>query len=91
MIRATLYDPEAGTLTEGGEELLTRWRESSEDLLWVMIEGEEADKEEARDKKEAHDKEGARQGDTATRRQGGKATRRRGERATRRQSDRATR
>ena len=46
MIRATLYDPEAGTLTEGGEELLTRWRESSEDLLWVMIEGEEADKEE---------------------------------------------
>jgi magnesium transporter len=37
MIRALLYDPTANEQTAGGQELLGRWRDQSQTVLWVDL------------------------------------------------------
>ena len=45
MIRAALYDPDHGQVTEGEEELLSVWRESPRSQLWLTIEGNDLEAE----------------------------------------------
>jgi magnesium transporter len=37
VIRAVLFEPEAGTQTLGGEELIDAWRESARTVVWVDL------------------------------------------------------
>ena len=46
-MRATLYDPKQGKLLEGGVELVDEWERCPESLLWLMIEADDPQAEEA--------------------------------------------
>ncbi len=45
MLRALLYEPSRGRLLDGGTELIERWEQSADSSIWVMLTGEDPERE----------------------------------------------
>ena len=45
MIQAILYEPDSGTLSEGGAELIDVWERRPETSIWVALQGEDPDRD----------------------------------------------
>jgi magnesium transporter len=45
MIRTLLYDPAGGSLSAGGEELLERWQQAPDTVIWADFAGEQKESE----------------------------------------------